>query len=197
MLYGILLGIFEIERMEPLINRMVDAELDIRLFERGFQLAAKVHVRSDIDAVPVPRIVALEQAEAVMVLRDEVYILCAGLFKELRPLVGIKEFRLEAADKVLILRSGGIHPVVELARGAVLVAYLLHIPLGILPFFGIRRHGIETPVDEYAELRIREPIRHMAAVERFPVIFVMHFNSPFCYISEKTSPTPLNIYVGL
>ena len=179
MLYGILLGIFEIERMEPLINRMVDAELNIRLFERGFQLAAEIPVGSDINAVPVPRIVALEHTEAVVVLRNEVYILCAGLFKELRPLVGIKKLRLEAADKVLILRSGGIHPVVELARGAVLVAYLLHIPLGILPFFGIRRHGIETPVDEYAELRIREPIRHMAAVERFPVIFVMHFNSPF------------------
>lgn len=44
MLYGILLGIFEIERMEPLINRMVDAELNIRLFERGFQLAAEIPV---------------------------------------------------------------------------------------------------------------------------------------------------------
>ena len=140
MLHRILLGILEKERMKPLIDRMIHAEFYIRLFERGFKLAAKVSVRSDIDAVPVPRIVALEQAEAVMVLRDEVYILCAGLFKELRPLIGIKKFRLEAADKVLILRSGGIHPVVELARGAVFVAYLLHIPLGVLPLFCICGH---------------------------------------------------------
>ena len=62
MLYGILLGIFEIERMEPLINRIVDAELDIRLFERGFQLAAEIPVGSDINAVPVPCVVDLEQA---------------------------------------------------------------------------------------------------------------------------------------
>ena len=140
MLHRILLGILEKERMKPLIDRMIHAEFYIRLFERCFKLAAKISVRSDIDAVPIPRIVALEQAEAVMVLRDEIYILCAGLFKELRPLVGVEKLCLKAADKILILRSGGIDPVVEFARLAVFVAYLLHIPLGILPLFCICGH---------------------------------------------------------
>ena len=65
---GVFFGIFEVERVEPLIYRVIDAEFYVRFGKRALKLRQKVDVRTYIHAVPVPRVVRFPKAEAVVVL---------------------------------------------------------------------------------------------------------------------------------
>ena len=68
MLNGILFGVLDIKRMEPFINRMINAEFNVALFAGILEFTAEISVRTNINAVPVPCIFLLEKAEAVMML---------------------------------------------------------------------------------------------------------------------------------
>ena len=67
MLNGIFLRVFEIERVIPLINRMINAELNVRLAQSVFELAAKIPVRTYVNAVPAWCIIAFIHTKSVMV----------------------------------------------------------------------------------------------------------------------------------
>ena len=166
--------ILQVQRVEPLVHRMVHAEAHTGALQRGFQLHAEIPVGADIHGVPVPGVVGFVHAEAVVVLADEVHVLRAGALDDVRPLIGVEQLRLEHPGEVLIAEVFAVDPVVELPRLGGGVLDLPHVPLRVVAFFGESGHGIDAPVDENAEFRVREPFRHGTGVQGFPVVFVLH-----------------------
>ena len=166
------LGVLEVERVVPLVDRMIDAKAHGRAVERVLELAQEVAVGADVDAVPVPGVVGLVEAEAVVVLGDEIDVARAGLDEYVRPAAGVEQLGGEALYKVLVASVFAVNAAVERRGLAVWILELLPVPLGIVAVARVGGDGIQPPMDEDPELGIAEPLRDGAGVERRPVVFV-------------------------
>ena len=174
MLQRIPFGIFQIQRMHPLVDRMVHAELHAGTLHGIPQLHAEVAVRPHVPGVPVPGVGGGVEAEAVVMLGNEVDVFGTRFFEQLRPFAGVKELGCEVADEVGVLKLFAVDAVVEAPRRMVGCFELPLIPFGILTAAGVGGDGVETPVDEDAELGFSEPGGNGTGVEGLPVVFVKH-----------------------
>ena len=68
MLYGVFFGVFQIKRMIPLINGMINAEAHVSFIKRCFKLTAEIPVRAYVNAVPERSVLGFIKAVAVVML---------------------------------------------------------------------------------------------------------------------------------
>ena len=124
-------------------------------------------------------VVGVDQKNNLMVLGGKHHIPGPCPLEKAGPLRRIKMFGPEHRGKVLVPEACTIHLIVVLAEKltgrVVRVHHAPPVPFGILGINadvgigrGPGRHGIDTPVDENAELDIGKPFREGTAVDRFP-----------------------------
>src|SRR5690348_1854283 len=113
-------------------------------------------MRTYVDAVPVPACRTRPQAKAFVMLRGQHHVLCSGVSKQLRPLVGIKEPGFQPTGKILVMEVRAAIAHVEKQRKVLRLEHVVPEPLGIsVATVGVRvredRDSINSPVDEDAE----------------------------------------------
>src|ERR1019366_5560455 len=133
---------------------------------------------ADIHRVPgaAPRFVGLlvaPQGEAFVVLRGQRHVLGARALEDVGPVVRIVEFGAEHGGEIEVGEASAVIAVVEFAGGGIRLVERVPIPLGVhglaLGVDGsVRRHRVDAPVDEDAELGIGVPGRAGPLVEGFP-----------------------------
>ena len=166
------------------IAGVIQAHLHLRVTHSLGQLARDVAHGAAAGRGEV-RVLAGEQAEAVMMLRDQHDVFRAGLLEQRGPLLRVPVFGLPHVREALV---GEIFPVgldVVLVRWALANAYGVGVPLGIgivgVPvvlgrnfaelegWVCVGGHGIRAPVDENADLRVVIPLRDRVRAQRLPV----------------------------
>ena len=171
-LVHVALAVGQPERVVPFVKRVVEAELHPALAHRLGHLPHQVAFRPDLGRVPWPApglagFGAGPQAEALVVLRGRHDVLGAGAGEDVGPLVGVEQFGAKLRGEILVIEVLAVIGLVELPPGVVglLVMHLVPIPLGIFTYLAPRRHRIDAPVDEDAELGVEKPLRRRARVE--------------------------------
>ena len=108
---------------------------------------------------------AVVHREAIMVFSHRHDVACAGCLEQGGPSRRVEVLRREARDEILVaeprLRAVGRNVVREL-----LLVALVHVPR--VPLVAKRRHRVDTPMDEDAELRVLVPVGHLVAREGVP-----------------------------
>ena len=160
--------ILAVAQEEPVLDAMAaDAHGDALLVQRLFQFSGRVPAGAHLRRVPMADF-AFVHLEPVVVLRHGDHILGPGLLKQVGPGGGVKLFRLEQGNKILVAEflvgAIGFDMMFKL-RGALDI----HAP-GI-PFVPVRGHGIHAPMDENAKLRVLIPLWHAEPGQRFPIVF--------------------------
>jgi len=175
MVLGEAFGVGFPERVEPLIEREVEAGFYFGAVERGEEFADEVAAGAAFHAVPGESpgtfgVDAGPEAEAVVVFGGEHHIACAGALEELGPVVGVKEIGVEVVGQVVV-GTGAVVVLVELTYEAAvgIVFERMLVPFGVAAFFGVGRHRVDAPVDEDAEFGVRPPRGCGSGVERLPV----------------------------
>src|SRR3984885_6214426 len=91
----------------------------------------------------------------------------AGIMKELCPGVGIEVLRGELGNQILVaelrFRTVGGNVMREIRR-----AMLVHVAR--VPLAAKAGDGVDTPVNEDAELRIAKPLRRLVGAQALPII---------------------------
>ena len=124
--------------MVPVHDRVVEPERDAGLLHRDRERAEDILAVLGVHDVVVG-VGAVEDGEAVVVLRSDDDVLDARLLGQRGPFVGIEVDRIEIVGVVLVLLERDLE---ELA-GPLLAA----------------DHGVDAPVDEQAELGLAEPLQ--------------------------------------
>ena len=192
------LAVAEPERVVPLVEGIVEAELQPAFSRRRRELGHQVAVRPGLDGVPGPapiaaRLGAGPEAETLVVLRGGHDVPRPGAGEDIGPLVGVEQFRTEFRGEVLVVERFAVVLLVELPPNVVrlLVMHIVPVPLGILSGLAPGRHRVHAPVDEDAEFGVAEPLRAGAFVERFPFrlerVSAARADAKKC--ARKTSPS--------
>ncbi len=170
------------ERVVPLEQRVIEAELHRCSLHRRLQFADEVAPRPGIHTVPraakgLVGVLVRPEAETVMMFARQDDVACTGLRKQLRPRRGIEVLRLEQIAELVVTEVRAIHARVIIRNcrrlrvavaGTGLVLKPVLVPFLVRSHRRPRRHGVRPPMDEDAELRIPEPLRNGPRVERFP-----------------------------
>ena len=174
------------ERVVPLVERVVEAHLEALGAHRRGEVACQVATRPDLDAVPgtAPgpgRLAARPQGESLVVLGGQRDVPGARSLKHVGPVIGVEEFGPEHRGEVLVGEVRAVDALVKSPGtrldgvGAALLPgrYCIPVPLRVRQFTRqhgrIGRHRVNAPVDEDAELGVREPGRRGPAVQRRPI----------------------------
>ena len=96
-------------------------------------------------------------------LGNEIDIFCAGFFEQLRPAVGVEQFRLEIPGKVFV-SFPGIDPVVECRYFRLAFLQLFRVPFRVVADTGERGNGIQPLMNKNAEFRVCKPLRNFSGV---------------------------------
>lgn len=85
----------EVQRVEPLEQRVVKTGDDTSCLDRREQFADDINVRPCVHRVPLPRDGRTPVGPALVVLGGQNKVLCPGSRNDARPLVGVKELHRE------------------------------------------------------------------------------------------------------
>ena len=129
MLGEVALLIAEIQRVVPLVERIIEAHPQPFSHHRLGQIAGQVAVWAHVHAVPVPARWAWPKAKALMMFRSQNDITRTCTCKQVGPLIGIVELGLKLARKILVLEVRPIVEQMKRPRGPVLVLHVIPIPL--------------------------------------------------------------------
>ena len=177
----------EPERVVPLVERVVNAHVQTFAANGVGEIAQQIALRPRLHSVPrtAPRrgsFLAGPKRKAFMMLGSQRDILRAGALEHVRPMIGIEQLGAKLRREVLIREVRAVFLLVISPRAGLYgrrlrivaaVGHRIPVPLGISEFAGdhgrIRRHRIDAPVNEDAELCVAEPDRRGPLVKRIPV----------------------------
>ncbi len=115
---------------------------------------------------------AFVHLKTVVVLSDGDDVFCSCFRKKLRPFVGVKFFRPEHGDKVLVAEFGMLTVRFNMVLIFVTVLYV-HIPR--VPFVSEGWDAEHSPVNKDTELCLSVPLGDFVLRQRFPVVAVRSF----------------------
>ena len=155
-----------VRRVVPLVERVVEAGLELAVLPcRVEQVTGQVTLRAEVDRVAAADL-AVPQRHALVVLRGQHEVLRTGVVEQLHPFLRVVLLRLPLADERVVRRVLAVGVPVVVVRRRVPLVHVVPVPLGVRAARAPGGHRVRTPVDEDAELRVVEPLRHRVRVQR-------------------------------